>query len=90
MFYSSLLFHKEVNFTLKNYFNQLFSLLSNPTSNSTISTEINLFERIPDHQEDMNGKLSWAKPVTHPQGGESKQRACWMGAFGLDMHPPII
>jgi hypothetical protein len=26
MFYSSLLFHKEVNFTLKVYFNQLFSL----------------------------------------------------------------
>jgi hypothetical protein len=25
MFYSSLLFHKEVNFTLKDYFNQLFS-----------------------------------------------------------------
>lgn len=27
IFYSSLLFHKEVNFTLKDYFNQLFSLL---------------------------------------------------------------
>ncbi|KPK30375.1 MAG: hypothetical protein AMK69_03380 [Nitrospira bacterium SG8_3] len=28
MFYSSLLFHKEVNFTLKDYFNQLFSPLT--------------------------------------------------------------
>jgi hypothetical protein len=61
MFYSSLLFHKEVNFTLKSYFNQLFSLPPNPLSNSTIITKISVFARISDHQEGVRRGFSSLK-----------------------------
>jgi hypothetical protein len=75
MFYSSLLFHKEVNFTLKNYFNQLFSRLPNPPSYSSISTEISVFGRMTDQQKGIWCMSSHAKLGTCPQGGESKHSA---------------
>jgi hypothetical protein len=97
MFYSSLLFHKGVNFTLKDYFNQLFSLPPNPPYNSTIITEISEFGRIPDHQEGMRRRLMSPKlgRPTHMDRYPSlplpcnKQSFSGTEAFGLDMHLPF-
>ena len=86
MFYSSLLFHKEVNFTLKDYFNQLFSLLPihHPIQLSSLKS-VCLGEFLCTRRES-GRKLSRAKLRARPRGRELK-RSADKSRLGSEMMP---